>query len=152
MEIKKLLSILSGNRLILLLGVIGILLLMFSSSGSKEEPAVSPLAAAEEYRASLEASLDALCEGVVGVGEARVFLTLASTEVAVYERNETESSSSVSTAGGDALLLSYRMPPIAGVTVVCDGGDSADVKRELVSLLGAALSLSSAQIHIAPAK
>ena len=153
MDLKKIKAALAGKGVILLLGVLGLLLLLFSSVGTpKSEESLSPLAEAEAYRTSLEESLTRLCEQIEGVGDAYVLLTLASTEIAVYAENETASGASVATASGDALLLSYRMPPVKGVTVACRGGGNATVKRELTSLLCAALALPSNAVYIAPLK
>lgn len=151
MALKKLLSRLSGNKLLFLLGAVGMVLLLFSGmGGAKKEDTAPPMAWAEEYRAQLEEELTALCMQVEGVGQARVFLTLASSEIAVYEKNQSGTGEVLATSGGDAVLLAYRPPEIAGVTVVCRGGGSAAVKRELTNLLSTALAVGASQIHIAP--
>ena len=151
LELKKFLSRISGNRLLFLLGAVGVLLLLFSGTrGARQEEGVSPMAWAEEYRAELETELCELCRQVEGVGDARVLLTLASGEIAVYEKNQSGGSETLATSGGDAVLLAYRPPEIAGVTVVCTGGGSAAVRRELTALLSTVLAVGASQIHIAP--
>ena len=153
MDLKKIRSALSGKAIILLLGALGLLLLLFSSgSTQKTVEKRSPLAEAEAYRTSLEESISRLCEQIEGVGHAEVLLTLASTEIAVYAENDTASGTVIATASGDALLLSYRMPPVSGVTVVCGGGGNATVKRELTELLCATLSLPTTAVYVAPLK
>ncbi len=151
---KRLLEIFRQNRLLLLLGAAGLLLLLFSGFGEREEatPTLSPVAAAEEYRASLTEELTALCQQVKGVGRARVFVTLASTEIAIYEKNQSGESETVASVGGEALLLAYRLPEVQGVTVVCEGGENAAAVRELYALLRTALGLDTTQIHVAPLK
>ena len=152
MDLKKLFSRLSGNRLLFLLGALGLVFLLFSGVGGKvkTEEGATAMAWAEAYRATLEEELTALCTQVEGVGEAHVFLTLASSEIAVYEKNQSGESETLATSGGEAVLLAYRPPEIAGVTVVCAGGDSPAVKRELCELLSTALAVGASQIHIAP--
>ena len=150
LKLKEILARFSGNRLLLLLGAVGVLLLLFSGSGADKEPEQNPMTWAQEYRAALEEELTALCTQVKGVGEARVLLTLASGEIAVYEKNQSGESETLATTGGDAVLLAYRPPEIAGVTVVCAGGGDVTVQRELTSLLSTALGVGASQIHIAP--
>ena len=151
MALKKLLSRLSGNKLLFLLGAVGMVLLLFSGmGGATKEDTTPPMAWAEEYRATLEEELTALCKQVEGVGDAHVLLTLSSSEIAVYEKNQSGTGETLATSGGGAVLLAYRPPEIAGVTVVCTGGGSAAVRRELTDLLSTALAIGASQIHIAP--
>lgn len=152
MEIKKILSVITKNRFLFLLGALGLILLLFTGIPSKETAPIDPLAAAESYRLSLEKEIADACSAVKGVGEARVLLTLATTEIAVYEKNQTAESESVALAGGDALLLAYRMPEIAGVSVICRGGGDLTIKAELTALLCKALDLDTTAIHIAALK
>ncbi len=151
MDLKGFFGSFKDKKLLLLVGLLGLLLLLFGAFGGKTEKAKSGLPDAEEYKERLEASLTALCEQVSGVGTAQVLITLANTETAVYEKNENASGGSLATAGGSAVLSTYSFPKVAGVAVVCEGGGRADVKRELTSLLCAALSLDSHCVYVAPA-
>ncbi len=144
-------SFLKGKWYLILIGLLGILLILFSGSGTGEKKDSARLDP-EIYRAELTAAVEALCERTAGVGDATVLLTLATGEYAVYEKNLTESSESVALSGGDALLLAYAYPAVSGVAVVCSGGDSESVKRELTMLLSRALALPTTKIHIAGAK
>lgn len=152
MEIKRIFSIIKKNRLLFLLGALGLMLLLFTSLPNEKSKTVSPLEAGEAYRAALESDVTDICRAVKGVGEVKVLLTLATTEIAVYEKNESAESETVALVGGDALLLAYRMPEIAGVSVVCTGGGDPAVKQELTALLCKALDLNTTAIHIAPLK
>jgi len=137
----------------LAIGAVGIVLLAFGGVKSNESEKTTFRAEdAELYRANITEAVEALCESVDGVGDATVFLTLAETECALYEKNKSTSGESVAMQSGDALLLGYSMPKIAGVAVVCEGGASSEVQRELTGLLSASLSLSTTKIYIAPSK
>ena len=87
---KRLLEIFRANKVLFLLGAAGLCLLLFSGWGGAQESHTdtSPVAAAEEYRTALQTELAALCRRVRGVGEAQVFVSLASTEIAIYEKNQ----------------------------------------------------------------
>ncbi len=142
-------ALLKGKWLLWAAGLLGALLLLLPTG--KEEKTREGMDA-EEYRLSLCASVEALCEEVKGVGNATVLLTLSSGECAVYEKNVSTSGESVATAGSEALLVGYKPPSVAGVAVVCEGGANEEVRAELVRLLSAALSVSSARIYVAPSK
>lgn len=152
MELKRIFSVIAKNRLLFLLGALGLLLLLFTGVSPEKGKTVHPLEAAEEYRQALEEEITAVCGSVKGTGEVRVLLTLATTEIAVYEKNQSGESETVALSGGDGMLLSYRMPEIAGVSVVCKGGADPTVRQELTALLCKALDLSAAAVHIAPLK
>ena len=151
LSFQNVISFLKGKWYLILIGLIGILLILFSGSGTKEKKDSARLDA-EAYRTELTAAVEALCERTAGVGDATVLLTLATGEYAVYEKNLTEGSESVALSGGDALLSAYAYPAVSGVAVVCDGGENESVKRELTMLLSRALALPTTKIYIAGAK
>ena len=77
LELKRIFSVISKNRILFLLGAVGLLLLLFSGTSAERTPDTDPLAAAEKYRAALEAEIADVCTCVKGVGDVRVLLTLA---------------------------------------------------------------------------
>ena len=138
-----------GKWWIILIAALGVLLLTFGGGMKAETQEVGfSIQEAELYRERLTAAVKTLCEQVDGVGNATVFLTLAETECARYEKNQTASGESVALESGNALLLGYSMPKIAGVAVVCDGGESVGVQKELSCLLSASLGISTTRIYI----
>lgn len=152
LELKRIFSVIAKNRILFLLGAVGLLLLLFSGTGAKESTIQNPLDAAEKYRTALEEEIASVCEDVRGVGNVRVLLTLATTEIALYEKNLGKESETVALSGGDGILLAYEMPRIAGVSVVCQGGGDATVRQELTALLCRALDLPTNAVHISPLK
>ena len=139
------------NKLITLLGVVGLLLLLFTGLPTqKEEAAVHDIG--EAYRIALTEDVRAVCAAVRGAGEVRVLLTLSSGEIAVYEKNQNGDNESIALAGGDSLLVTYQTPAVLGVAVVCEGGADATVRAELTALLRATLGVDTRNIHIAPLK
>ena len=148
MDLKKLIGSAKDKKLLLLVGVLGLILLLAGRLGGETQLPESGLPSAEEYKTSLEADLRLLCEEMEGVGEARVLVTVDGTERAVYEKNSTATGETLATAGGNAVLSYYVAPTVTGVAVVCDGGDDPTVKREVTSLVCAALSLGSHQVYV----
>ncbi len=147
---KRLAALLKGKWYLLLVALLGVALLLFSGSSAKKEE--KSTFDAEVYRASLTASVKALCERTEGVGEATVLLTLETGERAIYEKNLTEKGESVALSGGEAILSAYAYPAVSGVAVVCEGGEKEGVRASLTLLLSRALSLPVTKIYIAGAK
>jgi stage III sporulation protein AG len=144
-------------------GALGICLLLFGSGGSGTEKSESdPVYELREYDAQkyaeeLEGRVRELCSRVRGVGEVSVLVSLKGGYRTVYAF-DTQSSSSgykseiVLSGGGsdkNAIVCAYENPEIAGIGVVCDGGDDAYVRQQIISLVSAALDVSSNKIFVA---
>ena len=119
-------------RLFLLLIIIGILLILISSADADrgKEKSVESL---DQYRQRLESELSEICSDVEGVGRCRVFVTFERGSQSVYK--------------GSA-LLETKPPRVLGVTVVCRGGDSDYVRRELVTMLSALFDIGTNRIAV----
>ena len=99
-----------------------------SGTGSPAPP--TPAQTAEEYRASLEARMEAICAQVAGVGEVDVAVMLNGGFSYVYATDKKttvggESHTYVTVRGGDGeelVYLSESAPDIVGIGVVCTGG------------------------------
>ncbi len=146
--LSSLLSLLKGKWSFVLLGLLGVLLLLFGNL-SAEEGEKTALPAADEYRAALSAEVTALCREVKGVGEVQVLLTLESYEGYSYAEAP---SGGVLLSGGKPVILESYPPRVAGVAVVCRGGASEAVREELTALLSASLGIGSHQIRITEKK
>lgn len=155
----------SGKLAIAVVGVIlGALLLFFGNRSVRgkntteaEKPsATSPTQNVEAYRVELESRIAELCRRVDGVGEVTVAVTLDGGFVVEYATDKKitsggESTSYVTVGSGSDKTLVYvteRPPPILGIGVVCDGGSSPEVRREVVNLLSAAFGVGSNKIYV----
>lgn len=160
------------NRLLILIGVLGVILLFLSeavgnspSAEKKNDEARNRFSILQE---STQKQVRELVESVDGAGKALVmvsfetdgeqtFATDKKTESSNGERT-TESSrdESVVLVDGDSgdtgLLVQTIAPMIRGVAVVCEGGGSAAVKREVTETVSAALGLSREKIYVAKMK
>lgn len=146
--------------IILLLGLLGIALLLFGGSlgeseTEKEEPTLPAAEDLSAYRDSLEERIREICGSVKGVGSVRVILMLEGGFSSIYATEwEGENEHYVILGSGSsaqALYLGQRMPQITGIGIVCTGGGSATVQRELTALLCAAFDLPSTRIHVTEA-
>ncbi len=172
--ITKYIEKLKNPRILIIIGVLGILLIFLSSlSGGKEEAKAqnqNTEISVEEYRLSLEKDIRQIVKGITGSNKATVVVTLESgmrykyadiTEGASTDKtedNETSSSSeikqgyiTVKTADGgeDALLVTTQMPEIRGVAIVCLGGDNEIIAEKIENTVTAALNITSQRVHIA---
>ena len=104
--------------------LLGIFLVIISSSvGRGDSKSTSEQALTlEEYKAQLEGEIESLCSDVAGVGRCRVYKGSAVTET--------------------------KPPKVMGVTVICKGGDSDSVKRELSEMICALFDIGYNRVAI----
>ncbi len=138
----------SSKWLIVLLGCLGLLFLLWGSGGEETKPTTKdPLG--EDYRSSLQTSLEVLLADVAGVGEVSVLVTLAGGEEYIYASDITASGNTdYVTSSGKGLLLGVKAPEVSGVAVVCVGGDNLDVQEAVISLVRGTLGIPSSRIVV----
>ena len=114
--------------------VAGILLLAFSGGGTgkgaKTDAEKDTLSA---YLDALETETASLCSSVRGVGKCRVMITLSSGEETVYR-------------GGSK--IGTTPPRVQSVTLVCEGGDSDRVRREMSGMLSALFDIGENRVTV----
>ena len=157
----------SGKLTVAVVGIlVGALLLIFGNtrfweadgdrSPTDAPPAGVVTRTTEEYRADLEARMEAICSRVAGVGAVDVIVTLEGGYEYVYATDKKttvggESTSYITVGSGDDESLVYvteRLPPILGIGVVCTGGMDPTVRREVTALLAAAFGVGSNKIYV----
>ena len=146
--------------------ILGVLLLFLgnshfigrgSTSSAQDTPPAGEVArTTEEYRADLEARMEAICVQVTGVGAVDVIVTLEGGCEYVYATDKKvtvggESTSYITVGSGDNESLVYiteRAPTILGIGVVCGGGMDPTVRREVTALLSAAFGVGTNKIYV----
>ncbi len=169
-RIDKIKEILKKDKkilLLLILAVIGILLLLFSELfdfEGKKEPQEAP-ATTEEYAELIESKLTELVSSIEGAGETVVMVTVETGEENVFakevksdeETNENRASSNyeyeyvVIKSGSSAengMLLKVIEPEIRGVAIVCDGGENAKVRENIINTVSAVLDIKTNKISV----
>ena len=146
------------GRLWLLLGgaMLGVLLLLFGGMGStaKEEvdapdAMIERVSELQNYEAQLEKELEAICEAVSGVGETEVMVTFESGYTVQYQKNGDNDPATVGTGSNEEALFHTLVPPeVAGVGIVCRGGNSPTVKETLTELISTTLGIPSNRVYI----
>ena len=103
----------------------------------------------EDYRTELEKRLEKLCNAVDGVGGAHVLVTLECGYRTVYTTNGDGDPAVVGTGSNQQPLYKTLQPPVvAGVAVVCNGGDRAHVQYVLTELIATALGIPSNRVCV----
>ena len=116
---------------VIILLAVGIMLV--AVSGASEESGGKQEISLAEYKAELEDELENMCSSIKGVGKCRVMLT--------FERGEEN------TYKGSSLVES-KPPRVLGVSVVCRGADSPEIKRALVDMLSALFDIGTNRISV----
>lgn len=107
---------------------------------------------APDYRDELESQLEELLGQMAGVGDCRVMITLEDSGQAFVDKNlrSAESDKEQETVvyrqddGEQPYVIRQRMPKVAGVVVVAQGGDNAKV---ITDISNAVMSLFQIEAH-----
>ena len=168
-QAKEKKSIFWKSKGILILGaVLAILLIVIGGSDTplgkrhveqsvSEQTVVDPLCL---YAQELERKIEALCESVSGVTQARVAVSLVGDFTYVYATDSdtsaadgrTQSSVQYVTVGSGSseqtVLLTRDLPSIGGIGVVYHGEGDGAVRQELISLISTAFDIGTNKIYI----
>lgn len=155
---------------VVVLGLLGMLCILASSCFSKPKEidtqqtnhsSEDSVLAASAYCTELEEQLEQTLSTIQGIGTCDVMITLRSTSIYQYAKDESRSDSSdrveqkqdyVLIGNGTsehALVQSIQYPEIQGVVIVCDGGENAVVKEQVYQVAAATLQIKNNQIYVA---
>ena len=149
---------------ILLVGLTGVILLLFSgdsveaeaSSVDSDEVSVCSV---EQTESMLEAKVKSVVAALVGSENISVAVTVEASGEYIYAENlkteKDENTQSVdseivvlSNDSNPALLLCIRAPDIKGVAVVCPGGSSAVVRAEITDLITSLFGIGADKVYV----
>ncbi len=169
-EIIKSLKNGGGIKIVIFLGIAGMVLILFSelfeSSEKKENKTISSdfSSSYDTYAQDMENRLKIMLEKIDGVGKAEVMVTVGGTEEYIYAQEEkvkngekdfsSENEYVIIGSNGDkqALLKKVISPEISGVAIICEGGDSNVVKERIYSTISAVFDISSNKIYVTKLK
>lgn len=155
------------EKKLLLLGLcaaVGVFLLIRGSVGvskntEDEESRAASVSVRDPslYAAQVEAQVVAICSRVEGVGNVSAVVTLRGGYQTLYASDSQSSSSGYksstvlvgSGSSEQAVPIGYDNPEIAGIGIVCSGGDRPEIRREILSLVSAAFHIGTNKIYIA---
>ncbi len=152
---------------VLILAVAGIIFLVISELkiSDKTEVKESVGITTTEYAEMIEEKLTFLISSIDGAGETVVMVTVETGEENIYakqaksdeENNENKASTSyeyeyivIKTASSseNGMLLKVVEPSIRGVAVVCDGGENAAVRENIINTVSAVLDIKTNKISV----
>lgn len=172
---EKIKKITQNPKLLIILGISGILLIFISSLFSGETKTDSKTTAsnttytAEQYTEMLENDIKNIVTGITGDKNPTVVITLESgIRYSYASADETDTSSStgsvtdqsseskkqsyitVKTADGgeQALVVTEIMPEVRGVAIICTGGNSDTIAEKIKNAVTAALNITSKRVYI----
>jgi len=173
--IKKISVALKKPKLLIIMGICGIVLLVLSSFFSTGEENSDKIKTddsgefTESYRKGLEESVLKIVKSISGDKKATVVVTLESGIRYSYadsydetssnssnDNSQNESSSSSKTyltfkndeGGEEPLVVTEIMPEIRGVAIVCAGGDNEVLAEKIKNAVTAALNITSKRVYI----
>lgn len=142
----------------LICGAIGVFLIFTGGSDGKESDGGVGIEALDpaEYAREVEERVEALCNKVDGVSSSFAVVTLEGGYRAIYATDTQSGASSAkrqtvtvgSGSGERALLLGYENPRIAGIGIVCSGGDDPLRRQEIISVVSSAFDLPTNKIFV----
>ena len=149
--------------------VLAILLLLLSElprGAPKQEKETTAQAMSDvDHAAEIEQRLTSLISAIEGVGKVKVMVTLESSAERIYARDTQSDSQQTGESGGrlenrssyiliDAsdgetgLLLKIVQPRVRGVAVVCEGAESATVRKNILDAVTAVLDLPTSAVSV----
>lgn len=147
--------------LLILAALVGILLIVLSECATaKQSESESDLMSSLDparYAKELEERIEGLCNKIDGVSRSSAVVTLRGGYIAIYAEDLQYGSSNSknqtvilgSGSAEKALLVGYENPEIAGIGIVCSGGDDPYVRSRIVSLIASAFGVSTNKIFVA---
>lgn len=137
-------GVLAGIFLIVAGGMLGT-----SESGSAATLYEEDLEQLLSYEAQLEKEIGKLCGEVAGVGQVDVMLRLQGGTRVLYATDEKGKPASVGSGSAEQPLHStILLPEIAGVAIVCRGGDSPHIQKTLTDLVSTALGIPTNRVAV----
>lgn len=122
------------------------------------QPAQTPACSYEEQ---IEKRLSSVISEIRGVGRAEVMVAIDSSCETFYAKNEKEESKTegenmqksytgnyVLAGGGQGIVLKTDEPKVRGVIVVCEGGDSASVRKDITDAVTSVLSVDTNHVCV----
>ncbi len=172
---EKIKSLSKNPKILVALGVCGILLIFLSSlfsGGDKESdstPTVKATYTAEQYSELLKSDITDIVSGITADKNPTVVVTLESgIRYSYASADETDISNSTGSTndqsseskkqsyitvknadgGEQALVVAEIMPEIRGVAIICKGGNDESIAEKIKNAVMSALNISSKRVYI----
>ena len=174
-DLKSISEIFKDNKrskIIILICIILVLFLFLSelfTHNDKKEKEDEAVYSSSKYTAELENKLENIVSSIDHAGKCKIMITLDTGEENVYAReskNQSEDKTEFSKSSDEyeyvilknssskenGMLLKVVEPNVRGVAIVCEGGDKATVKEDIICAVSSVLDIKSNQISITKMK
>ena len=118
---------------VVLVAAVGVALVLFSLGGTKEEKAEKSSQSLAEYKAELERELESACSSIRGVGRCEVIVTFSRGAENTYKGTN---------------LIESKPPEVMGVSVICEGADSDEVRAGIVGMMSSLFSIGTNRVSV----
>ena len=151
---ERMMQLLKRYRYGVLVLLIGLGLMLLPTP--QKQPA-STAADRETGSVSAAEELEQILAQIQGVGRVKVLLTQAAGEITVYQKNTDQSADSVredtvlvtdDSRAEQGLVRQVLPPKYQGAVIVCQGGDRATVRLNIVEAVSAVTGLTSDKITV----
>lgn len=158
LNIKTLLPLLIGA-----IGIAFVLLAGSASSNTRNDSAEGIQSDITAYTFMLEEKIKTLCEACDGVSHVSVAITLEGGFEYEYAKNTEYGKNSYGDerkeeylvigqgSGEKCVVLRQKLPGIAGIGIVCRGGENDVIKEQLTLLISSVLNIGANKIYITSA-
>lgn len=157
------------NLIIIFVGFLGIILLAisnFSSNDSintnedKVKNEANDIFTVEQIESNLEERLSETISKLSGVRDVTVMVSISSAGEYVYAKNDKSESDSDSSSldseiviydsgeNDSGLIVTIKSPDVLGVAVVCEGGEKAVIKSEIIQLVTSLFGIGSDRVYV----
>ena len=118
---------------VVLVAAVGVALVLFSLGGTKEEEVEKSSQSLAEYKAELERELESACSSIRGVGRCEVIVTFSRGAENTYKGTN---------------LIESKPPEVMGVSVICEGADSDEVRAGIVGMMSSLFSIGTNRVSV----
>lgn len=142
--------------------LVGVVLLFFARSLSSDDSQISSPDSIEnldpsKYAEEIEEKVEELCNKIDGVSSTHAVVTLRGGYKAIYAANSQSGASNTknqivvvgSGSNEKPLIVGYENPEIAGIGIVCSGGDDARKRENIISVVSSAFDIGTNKIFVA---
>ena len=168
-DIKKPKKLDKRQKIIIIAGIAGIALILFSGLFSTVKDEIPPESNTqfdiEEYRVTLESRLADIISHIQGAGSTGVMITLDGGREYLYAQNtaveESSDSSSLrrseenkyytvkdTSSGENPVIIRESEPRVRGVIVVCEGADNSAVKAAITHAVSSIFNIAENKISV----
>ena len=100
------------------------------------------------YAVTAKNELKSILEKIEGVGTCEIMITFEGGFENNYAQDISEEKTEYTVVGGETVLISKKTPEIAGVLVVCRGGDKSSVKNEVTDIVSRLFGIDKIKISV----